>query len=212
MGKVKIKEVLGFAAIGLAVLVAGTSFAAGKKTLIVSVGGMGTDGASLASVPNKNSARQAAQLYHALNVAPDEDGVKSAGVQVGDEMFGVVCKQPDAGGGQVHASCEVKSINSVEGDDAPAVLPEMNAVVTFPPAVAKALYGVLPMPKGKQPLGATTKKAGNLTCSKVVYPGAVPKCTIEGVNVMRVSETEFSGAEKAELKKAAKLLGLVNTR
>lgn len=148
------------------------SFSAQAEVIIS--GGFGTDGATGESLPTKQSVKQAAQVYEALNVKADakEDKV----IAVADESQ-FTCERPYSGISRFNAGCQFTLRASQKG-----ILTRNGRAqdLTFSGKLATKIFNALPAPTSTR-VGATSKKAGNIACTKVVRPGVEASCTVKGV-------------------------------
>ncbi len=157
----------------LSLIIAILSFSA-QAEVVVS-GGFGTDGASGESMPIARSVKDAAEVYRALNVTPDARGRKIIGLS--DESQ-IECSKPFMGTYRANASCGVLLRASQNG-----VLQWTGAnvqSVTFSGKLATKIFQALPADTSGR-VGSSYKKVANLSCSRVVRPGAEASCTISDV-------------------------------
>lgn len=141
---------------------------------VVITGGFGTDGATGEGLPTKNSVKQAAEVYQALKVKADSKENKI--ISIADESQ-FECERPYSGISRLNAGCQFTLRASQKG-----ILTRSGKVqnLTFSGKLATKIYEALPASNSTR-VGASSRKAANLECTKVVRPGVDASCTIKGV-------------------------------
>ncbi|MEZ4873418.1 MAG: hypothetical protein R2827_14505 [Bdellovibrionales bacterium] len=140
----------------------------------VVVGGFGTDGATLESMPNENSVEQAAQVYYALDLPVSGDNnLKEIEVEQG--IF--ECIEPKDGIHTMTSGCQFQSVGEIVSEDP--------TVVKFDPIISESIYNALSV-DGIQRAGATTKEVANLKCTKFVSRGPNYSCLLSDVAAMQM--------------------------
>lgn len=177
-----------------------------KKTIVVVLGGMGSDGATLNPTPTEHSTKDAMAVYHALQIAPDHNGSKTVGLDFDGDTIGLKCKEPSTGLHTQTAGCEYMTlVKEVAPKNGASI--ETNGRVEFLPGLSEMIFESLKT-ADRSRVGAITKTAGNLSCTHAVRPGAKPTCTIEDVTVNKMSINQFPEEYQKEIKKLAVKLGL----
>lgn len=189
------------------VLLSVNSFAEEQTTLVLQMGIMGTDGASLKPFPTEHSVTDAAAIYNALNVKPDSYGVKKVGVKYDGDIVGLECEQPGSGIHTQTASCKIMNL---------AILPmpqrgfaaSSNESTVFAPKISKIIYETLNTTPDFSRIGSVIKKVGNLTCTLAVAPEAIPSCKIIDIALGSMSVDEYDEEQQLAIRDLAREVGL----
>ncbi len=139
---------------------------------VIVTGGFGTDGASGESMPIARSVRDATAVYRALSVSPDDREKKV--ISINDESH-IECSRPFMGTNRPDASCQFTLRASQNG-----VIQRTQGnlrSVTFSGKLATKIFQALPADTSGR-VGSSSKRVANISCSKVVRPGAEASCTI----------------------------------
>ncbi len=157
-----------------------TVFSAHAEMIIT--GGFGSDGASGTSIPVERSVKDAAAVYKALDVKPDSRDKK---VFMLEDESQFECSKPYSGISRINAGCQITLRASQKGK-----LEKVNGLranLTFSGKLATQIFRALPVdPNGAQRLGASVRKAANVSCMKVVAPKAEATCTITDTNAIQM--------------------------
>jgi hypothetical protein len=188
-------------------LIVSASFAKGAEVDLAQyylfAGGMGIDGATNSPSPNPNSPQLALELFEALTIPATED-YKRAGILFMDDVVGLTCRKS-------YRECFVSAV--IPASDVTELF-GANAELSFKGRVAEKVWEALPPPTGEVPVGAVTRSAANLSCTKVIVPGAPVTCTFKNINyigmtlkdVVQEAEEKFTAEDAERLIREAGLL------
>lgn len=183
-----------------------TAQAKEKTTLVVVIGGMGTDGATLSPVPTETSIVDAKAIYEALKTEADKKGNKAVGISYDGENAGITCREPRKGIHNVTADCDFFTLLR-EAAPKNGFSTEVGSV-EFTGSISDLIYSALDITNNNSRVGAAIKKVGNLTCTRVVRPGVSAKCVLMDVMVNKMALDQFPPEEQAGIIKFAKKIGL----
>ncbi|MCB0420756.1 MAG: hypothetical protein KDD61_07155 [Bdellovibrionales bacterium] len=138
-------------------------------------GSFGFDTLTDRVVPYQNSHEMAAAVFAALDEAATLNGgyKKGAGVASDDEILGLTCESSQCG---VYAVLHKNDIVSTGTDQV--------YNFRFPKVISMSVYETLTKSIETPRMGATTRQAANVSCSKVVHPSHPYSCTVTGVYTM----------------------------
>lgn len=145
---------------------------------VVTNGGFGSDGATGESIPLKSSVKDAAAVYKAFSIKPNGQGDKIIEIKDGSN---IECSKPYSGIARINAGCmfilrESQNVKLKRGVG-------LSATITFSGKLATLLFNALPADTSGR-VGASVKTVANISCSKVVRPGAEANCTIKNTNAI----------------------------
>lgn len=153
-------------------------FAFTAQAEVVTNGGFGSDGATGESIPLETSVKDAVAVYKALSVKSNGQGDKLIEIKDGSN---IECSKPYSGISRVNAGCmfilrESQNVKLKRGVG-------LSATISFSGKLATLLFNALPADTSGR-VGAATKKVANISCVKVVRPGAEATCTIKNTNAI----------------------------
>ena len=160
----------------LAMIMVFTALTAHAEVIIT--GGFGTDGATGESIPVARSVKDASAIYKALNDKADSRDKKI--IALSDESS-FECEKPFSGISRLNAGCQITLRASQKG-----VLVRgagLSAKLTFTGKLATKIHAALPADTSGR-VGASSKKAANLSCVKAVRPGVEAVCTLTDTNAI----------------------------
>lgn len=136
---------------------------------VVITGGFGRDGATNTSMPKAHSVKDAGTVYKALSIKADARDKKIIELEDGSSI------ESEKEGFQItlRASQNGKLTRKAG----------LAADVTFTGKLASKIHAALPADTSGR-VGATTKGAANLQCTKAVRPGVEATCTIKDTNAV----------------------------
>lgn len=159
----------------LTLLVTLASLSSHAQTVVV--GGFGTDGASLESMPSANSVDLAAEIYQALNVRAESNGDKI--LETEDGAFS--CERPSQGIHTLTAGCEFETLGG-------KVLSRNPMTVELASEISEKIYKALPAGDERRS-GGSVRSVGNLSCQYSLYSRGATSyaCTIIDVQAIAMN-------------------------